>query len=57
MEHKIATDFNIRLAGISIAAYVAKGESPHSRGQEIISFIQSNIAQPFKKAATDRGWK
>jgi hypothetical protein len=55
LEDKIATDFDIRLAGMNIADCLAKGEP--QCGQEIISFIQSNIAQPYKEAATDRGWK
>jgi len=55
VEHKIATDFNIRLAGISIAACFAKGE-PHC-GQEIISFFNPTSPSHLKEAATNRGWK
>jgi len=56
VEHQIATDFNIRLAGISIAAYFAKGEIPPRGGQEIISFI-SIQHRPAIKDAANRGWK
>ena len=37
VEHKIATDFAIRLAGMNVADSLAKGEP--QCGQEIISFI------------------